>query len=110
MAIITLSDIRQLVVPGAHAIFSDYLTYPDQWKEIFASYVSDKASEIEVEMRNLPLAQLKQDGASVIYGDMAQAYTTSYFHKNFGIGLNFGPFAQQCANANRVNSGNLLAA
>ncbi len=110
MAIITLQSIQQLLRPGLVAVFGDYLTYPDQWKEIFAQHISDKAVEYEVEMRLLPMAQIKADGGPVFYGDMAQQYTTSYFHHNFGIGLISGPFAQQCANANRVNSGNLLAA
>lgn len=110
MAIITLQSIQNLLRPGLAAVFGDYMVYPDQWKEIFTSHVSNKAVEYEVEMRLLPMAQFKPDGGAVQYGDMAQAYTTSYFHRNFGIGLISGPFAQKCANANRVNSGNLLAA
>jgi phage major head subunit gpT-like protein len=33
------------------------------------------------------MAQIKADGGPVFYGDMAQQYTTSYFHQNFGIGF-----------------------
>jgi hypothetical protein len=110
MSIITLQSIQQLLRPGLAAVFGDYLTYPDQWKEIFTAHISDKAVEYEVEMRLLPMAQFKADGGPVVYGDMAQQFTTQYYHRNFGIGLISGPFAQQCANANRVNSGNLLAA
>jgi len=62
MAIITLADMRNLILPGAAMVFGDYLTYPDQWKEIFAQHISDKSSEVEIETRALPLAQLKQDG------------------------------------------------
>ena len=87
MAIITLQSIQQLLRPGLAAVFGDYLTYPDQWKEIFAQHISDKAVEYEVEMRLLPMAQIKADGGPVFYGDMAQQYTTSYFHQNFGIGF-----------------------
>ena len=87
MAIITLQSIQNLLRPGLAAVFGDYLVYPDQWKEIFTSHVSNKAVEYEVEMRLLPMAQFKPDGGAVIYGDMAQQYTTSYFHRNFGIGF-----------------------
>jgi len=87
MAIITLSNIQALIRPGLAAIFGDYLTYSDQWKEIFAQHVSDKAFELEVEMKLLPVAQLKQDGGPVFYGDMGQQYVTSYYHRNFGIGF-----------------------
>lgn len=97
MAIITLQSIQALLRPGLAAVFGDYLTYPDQWKEIFTSHVSNKAVEYEVEMRLLPMAQFKADGGAVFYGDMAQQYTTSYFHQNFGIGF------QITANAIRDN-------
>jgi phage major head subunit gpT-like protein len=97
MAIITLQSIERLLRPGLAAVFGDYLTYPDQWKEIFTSHVSNKAIEYEVEMRLLPLAQIKADGGGVFYGDMAQQYTTQYYHLNFGIGF------QITANAIRDN-------
>ena len=87
MAIITLQSIQNLLRPGLAAVFGDYLVYPDQWKEIFTSHVSNKAVEYEVEMRLLPMAQFKPDGGAVQYGDMAQQYTTAYFHRNFGIGF-----------------------
>jgi hypothetical protein len=87
MSIIVLSAINQLLRPGLAAVFGDYLTYPDQWKEIFSQHVSNKAVEQEEEMRLLPMAQFKPDGGAVQYGDMAQAYTTYYYHKNFGIGF-----------------------
>jgi phage major head subunit gpT-like protein len=87
MAIITLQSIQQLLRPGLAAVFGDYLVYPDQWKDIFTSHVSNKAVEYEVEMRLLPMAQYKADGGAVYYGDMAQQYTTSYYHQNFGIGF-----------------------
>ncbi len=87
MAIITLNSIKDLLRPGLAAVFGDYMTYPDQWKEIFTSHVSNKAVELETEMRMLPIAQFKADGGAVTYGDMAQQYTTSYFHRNFGIGF-----------------------
>lgn len=87
MAIITLADIQALLRPGLAAIMGDYLTYGDQWKEIFTQHVSDKAYELETSMRLLPMARLKQDGGPVFYGDMGQEYTTSYYHRNFGIGF-----------------------
>lgn len=87
MAIITLQSIQQLLRPGLASVFGDYLTYPDQWKEIFTQHISDKAVEYEVEMRLLPMAQFKADGGPVIYGDMAQQFTTQYYHRNFGIGF-----------------------
>lgn len=87
MAIITLQSIQNLLRPGLAAVFGDYLVYPDQWKDIFTSHISNKAVEYEVEMRLLPMAQFKPDGGAVTYGDMAQQFVTSYIHKNFGIGF-----------------------
>jgi len=87
MSIITLQSMQNLLRPGLAAVFGDYNTYPDQWKDIFTQHVSDKAFELEEEMRLLPVAQYKPDGGAVAYGDMAQIYQTSYTHKNFGIGF-----------------------
>lgn len=87
MALITLSMIQNLLRPGVKAVFGDYNTYMDQWKEIFSTHLSDKAFETEVEMRLLPIARLKADGGPIFYGDMAQQYVTSYYHRNYGIGF-----------------------
>ena len=39
---INTAQISELLRPGLKAVFGQYNTYPDQWKEIFKTYQSDK--------------------------------------------------------------------
>lgn len=86
MAINTTS-IRDLLKPGLAAVFGDYPQQPGQWTEIFEKHTSDKAVEIEVEVKLLGLAAIKAEGASVAYGTMGQTYTTNYVHRYAAIGF-----------------------
>lgn len=83
---INTTAIRDLLRPGLAAIFGDYDTYPDQWTEIFEKHTSDKAVEIEVEMKLLGMAAIKAEGASVQFDTMGQRFTTNYVHRYVGIG------------------------
>ena len=56
---INTGAIANLLRPGLAAVFGSYPMYPSQWSEIFDVYESDKAVEIEVEMKMLGLAQIR---------------------------------------------------
>jgi phage major head subunit gpT-like protein len=61
--------------------------YPSQWSEIFNVYESDKAVEIEVEMRMLGLAQLRAEGAPTAMDTMGQRIVTNYQHQYIALGF-----------------------
>lgn len=84
---INVAQIQNLLRPGLAAVFGDYPQYPAEWSEIFERHTSDKAVEIEVEVKLLGLASIKQEGASVAYGDMGQRYVTNYVHRYAAIGF-----------------------
>jgi len=84
---INTTQIRDLLRPGLAAVFGDYDMYPSQWSEIFTKHTSDKAVEIEVEIKMLGLAAIKAEGASVAYDTMGQRYVTNYLHRYVGIGF-----------------------
>lgn len=84
---VNTTAIRDLLRPGLAAVFGDYPSYPAQWTELFEKHTSDKAVEIEVEMKMLGLAQIKQEGASIAYDTMGQRFTTNYVHRYVGIGF-----------------------
>jgi len=84
---INTSAIRDLLRPGLAAVFGDYPQYPAQWSEIFERFTSDKAVEIEVEVKLLGLASIKAEGASVAYDTMGQRYVTNYVHRYAAIGF-----------------------
>lgn len=87
MAIINTSLIQNLLRPGLADVFADYLTYPDEWKRIFHVHKSDKAVEYEVEMQPTTTAQMKAEGSSSAIDIMKQAYTSSYIHQYFSLGI-----------------------
>lgn len=84
---INTTAIRDLLRPGLAAVFGDYPMYPGQWSEIFEKHTSDKAVEIEVEVKLLGLAQIKAEGASTAYGEMGQRYVTNYVNRYTSIGF-----------------------
>jgi phage major head subunit gpT-like protein len=86
--VINTTAIQSLLRPGLAAVFGDsYSMYNAQWAEIFEKHTSDKAVEIEVEVKLLGLAQLKAEGASTAYGEMGQRYVTNYINKYVSIGF-----------------------
>lgn len=84
---INTTAIRDLLRPGLAAVFGDYPMYPGQWSEIFEKHTSDKAVEIEVEVKLLGLAQIKAESASTAYGEMGQRYVTNYVNRYTSIGF-----------------------
>lgn len=84
---INTSSIQNLLRPGLADVFGDYPMYPAQWSEIFERHSSDKANEIEVEMKFLGLAQIQAEGASVAFDSMGQRTITNYIHRYVGIGF-----------------------
>lgn len=86
MAINTFA-ISNLLRPGLAAVFGSYPAYPSQWSEIFDVYESDKAVEIEVEMKMLGLAQIRPEGAQTAMDNMGQRIITNYVHQYIGLGF-----------------------
>jgi hypothetical protein len=84
---INTSAIASLLRPGLAAVFGDYSMYPSQWSEIYETYTSDKAVEIDVEMKMLGLAQIRQEGAATAMDTMGQRIITSYNHRYLGLGF-----------------------
>jgi len=84
---INTTAIKDLLRPGLAAIFGDYSMYPAQWSEIFERHTSDKAYEIEVEIKLLGLAAIKAEGAPTTYDNMGQRYITNYVHRYVSVGF-----------------------
>lgn len=82
---INTGQIAQLLLPGLRAAFGQYPTYPDQWKEIYKTYSSDKYQEVEVEMKFLGPADFKEEGQPIASDSMGQRFITYYIHKRVGL-------------------------
>lgn len=84
---INTAAIQAMLRPGLKDIFGDYPKMKTQWSELFTKHTSDKATEIDLEIKLLSLASIKAEGASIAYDTMAQRYTTNYIHRYVGIGF-----------------------
>lgn len=82
---INTTAIANLLRPGLKAVYGDYPQYPSQWSEIFETHDSDKAVEVEVEMKFLGLAQIRPEGAPTATDTMGQRIVTSYVHKYLAL-------------------------
>lgn len=85
---INTTAIANLLRPGLAAVFGDYPLYPSQWSDVFDTYESDKAVEIEVEMKMLGLAQIRPEGSPTAVDTMGQRIITSYVHKYVALSFN----------------------
>lgn len=84
---INTSQIQQLLRPGLAEVFGDYPMYPAEYTEIFTEHTSDKAVEIEVEMKLLGLASTKAEGAPTQFQDMGQRVISTYYHRYTSVGF-----------------------
>jgi Mu-like prophage major head subunit gpT len=84
---VTRSNIPSLLRPGLATVFWNYNVYPDLYTQVYKTYKSDKATEYDLEMEGLPIAQIKQDGAPTFMGSMQQAFLTPYAMNWYSIGV-----------------------
>ena len=84
---INTTAISNLLRPGLASVFGDYDMYPSQWSEIFERHTSDKSVVIEVEVKLLGLAAIKQEGAATEYQDMGQRNVTNYVNRYVSVGF-----------------------
>lgn len=82
---INTNQIAALLRPGLKAVFGQLPLYPEQWKEIFTTYQSDKYQEIDVEMKYLGAADIKPEGSPYAVDTMGQRTVTNYIHKRIGL-------------------------
>lgn len=88
------ADIQNLLRPGLKSVFGTYPSYPAQYREIFTEYQSDKAIEIDVEMKFLGLAQFRAEGSTTAIDTMGQRVITNYVHRYVALGFTITRQAQ----------------
>ena len=89
----SVSQIKDLLLPGLNAVFSDYNQFPAQWSEIFEKNSSNLAYERDVEVKLLGLAQLRNEGQSTAFEDMGERFVYVYRHVGVALGFIFTKFA-----------------
>lgn len=84
---ISLSAIRDLLLPGIRKVEGDYDMIPSQWDKVFTKGKSDMAVERTVEMRYLGLAAPKTEGAPTTFDNLAgERYVYNQEHVEISLG------------------------
>jgi hypothetical protein len=85
---VSLSQIRDLLLPGLWGISGKYGMIERQWPKIFKQHDSNMALERRAAMRYLGYAQLKQEGGPTAF-DNAAGQRFLYNAEHFEIGLGY---------------------
>ena len=84
---INLASIRDLLLPGLRGLTGKYEQIPSQYDKVFTKFDSKLALERTIEMRYLPLAQLKTEGGQTQFDNNAgQRYTYNQEHAEISLG------------------------
>ena len=72
--------------PGLNALFGlEYSRYENEHAEIFMTETSDRAFEEEVMLSGFGSAEVKQEGAPVVFDQANEAYTARYTHETIAL-------------------------
>lgn len=84
---VSLSAIKDLLLPGLRKVEGDYKMIPTQWDKVFKKGKSEMAVERTAEMRYLGLATLKTEGAPTTFDNAAgERYVYSQEHIEIALG------------------------
>lgn len=85
---ITTGSTPKLLWPGLTDIWGlAYDQYPQQWKELFTSYRSEKNYEEDVGLTGMGLASVKPEGSPFAYDSMKQSFVTRYTNVAYAKGF-----------------------
>ena len=83
---ITRNQLVKELEPGLNALFGlEYSRYDNEHAEIFMTETSDRAFEEEVMLSGFGNAEVKQEGAPVVFDQANEAYTARYTHETIAL-------------------------
>jgi hypothetical protein len=83
---ISRSQLVKELEPGLNALFGlEYSRYDNEHAEIFMTETSDRAFEEEVMLSGFGSAEVKQEGAPVVFDQANEAYTARYTHETIAL-------------------------
>jgi len=83
---ISRSQLVKELEPGLNALFGlEYSRYENEHAEIFMTETSDRAFEEEVMLTGFDSAEVKQEGAPVVFDQANEAYTSRYTHETIAL-------------------------
>lgn len=85
---INRGDIRKQLQEGLNAVFGkEYGRHPEEWRDAFEVFRSEKAYEEDVKMTGTGAATVKPEGSAVQYDDIAESYVARYTHETVAIAV-----------------------
>jgi len=83
---ISRSQLVKELEPGLNALFGlEYSRYENEHAEIYITETSDRAFEEEVMLSGFNGAEVKQEGAPVVFDQASEAYTSRYTHETIAL-------------------------
>ena len=83
---ITRNQLVKELEPGLNALFGlEYNRYDNEHAEIFSMETSERAFEEEVMLTGFATAEVKQEGAPVVFDNATEAYTARYTHQTIAL-------------------------
>lgn len=84
---INTAALAKSLMPGVNSWFGlSYSQYPEQWKEIFDMFSSEKNYEEDVNVHGFGLAAQKPEGTAIVYDTMQQAFIKRYSMLTYALG------------------------
>lgn len=85
---VSLSQIRDLLLPGLWQVSGKYPQLPSTWPKVFKTRKSIMALERSVSMRYLPTAAVKQEGGTTVFdNNSGERYVYNQEHIEIGLGF-----------------------
>lgn len=86
--IITSASFAKALWPGVNAWYGKaYNDYPVEYEKLFDKFTSRKAFEEDVGITSFGLAQVKPEGAGILFDSENQTWTSRYQHTVYALGF-----------------------
>ena len=84
---VATGNFAELLWPGLRTVWGNsYKDFSPVWSKVFNEVKSDKAFEKDQGVTGLPLAGVKEQGATASYVDPVQGYQKEYVHVTYALG------------------------
>lgn len=84
---VATGNFAELLWPGLRTVWGNsYKDFSPVWSKVFNEVRSDKAFEKDQGVTGLPLAGVKEQGATASYVDPVQGYQKEYVHVTYALG------------------------
>lgn len=88
MAAISRAQLLKELLPGLNALFGmEYKRYEEEHKALYEVENSDRSFEEETKLSGFGAAPVKNEGASIVYDNAQEAWTTRYTHETIALGF-----------------------